>query len=102
MSVRLLPLLAACLAAAGLSQAAPAPIRKAQPEQPEVQLHGWLPPDQTRRDVPSVIVSQADYQAVARALKITNPPKVNFRTHFLFVYAEYGGRRATQSEIVRG
>src|SRR5262249_57424316 len=33
-----------------------------------------------------VIASQADWQAAAQAWGIAEPPRVNFRTHFLFVH----------------
>jgi hypothetical protein len=52
--------------------------------QPEVSLtgfpqHGWL------TNAPaSVIVRQADWHAVAQVLGIQNPPRIDFRTHFLF------------------
>jgi hypothetical protein len=39
---------------------------------------------------PSVIVRQADWEAFAKVLRIGEPPRVNFRTHFLFVHVSEG------------
>jgi hypothetical protein len=85
MRCRLLSL-AVCLAVASLLRAAPAPIPKPPrgPEQAQVFLTGWLS-EVRLTGRPPVIARQSDYQAVAKALGIQDPPAVNFRTHFLFV-----------------
>jgi hypothetical protein len=90
MPARLLVLIALAVALAGLAQAAPAPLRRPQPDQPEVVLSGWLPHPSLADGAPSMIVRQADYQSVAKAYGITNLPKVDFRTHFLFVHVRRG------------
>src|SRR5262245_18936640 len=66
------------------TQAAPAPMRKAQPAQPEVELRGPL--RQAPVGAPSAITNQADWQGVAKAWGIADPPRVNFLTYFLFVH----------------
>src|SRR5262249_39636891 len=53
-------------------------------------LSGWLPDPSLADGAPSMIVRQADYQSVAKAYGIANLPKVNFRTHFLFVHVRRG------------
>src|SRR5262245_41962304 len=87
---RLPPLLGLSLILAGLAHAAPAPLRKDRPEQPPVELRGWL----RQRPVgePCAITCQADWQTVAKAWGIHDPPRVDFRTHFLavHVWAGYG------------
>ena len=85
---RLLPLLGLSLMLAGLAHAAPAPLRKDRPDQPAVELRGWL----RQRPVgePCAITRQADWQAVAKAWGIAEPPRVDFRTHFLFVHVTTG------------
>jgi hypothetical protein len=75
------------LVLAGAAQAAPAPFHKAQGEQPEVHLVGALPDARLAAGAPAVIVSRADYLSVAQAWGITNPPAVDFRTHFLAAHA---------------
>src|SRR4051812_30119970 len=72
------------LALAGLAHAAPAPFPRPAPEQAPVLLHGWLP-GQRLVGNPSVIACQADYEAAAKALGIETLPRVNFKTHFLFI-----------------
>src|SRR5262245_52360642 len=88
MPPRLLPLLGLSLVLAGLAHAAPAPLRKARPDQPAVELRGWL----RQRPVgePCAITRQADWQAVAKAWGIAEPPRVDFRTHFLAVHVSAG------------
>src|SRR5262245_52339828 len=90
MPPRLPPLLGLSLMLAGLAHAAPAPLRKARPDQAAVELRGWL----RQRPVgePCAITCQADWQAAARAWGIQDPPKVDFRTHFLAVHvsADHG------------
>src|SRR5262245_29510133 len=88
MPPRLLPLLGLSLVLAGLAQAAPAPLRKDRPDQPAVELRGWL--RQRPIGEPCAITSQADWQAVAKAWGIAEPPRVDFRTHFLFVHVTAG------------
>jgi hypothetical protein len=86
MLARRLSLLALVLA--GMAQAAPAPFQKAAgPEQAEVNLSGALPDARLAAGAPAAIVSRADYLSVARAWGIAKPPEVDFRTHFLAVYA---------------
>src|SRR5262245_18144894 len=82
---RLLPLVT-CLSVAVALQAAPAPLRRAEPAQPEVQLRGFLREDPLRIGEPWAVGNQADYQALARAWGIAAPPRVDFRTHFLAVH----------------
>jgi hypothetical protein len=84
------------LAIAGLAHAAPAPLpqREQGPEYPPVLLNGWLPEQHLTRN-PSVIVCQSDYQAAAKALGIQDPPRVNFRTHFLFIHISSGYGQVT-------
>src|SRR6187455_3015745 len=79
----LLSALAASLALAALTHAAPAPFRRAEATHPEVSLRRQLPYSQRSRAHPSVIVRQSDWEAAARAWGIEDPPKVDFRTHFL-------------------
>jgi hypothetical protein len=86
---RLLPLLVLPLVV-GLAPAAPAPLRKSEPPQPEVMLTGRLPRDRVPVGDPCAITCQADWQAVAKAWGIQNPPRVNFRTHFLAVHVWNG------------
>jgi len=93
MSARLVLLLVLSVAVAGLAQAAPAPLRKSQPDQqPEVELRGWLSDSRLADGAPSVILRPADYLSVAKAYGIANPPKVNFRTHFLAVHVSARSR----------
>jgi hypothetical protein len=87
---RLPVLIALSVALAGLAQAAPAPLRKPQPDQPKVVLRGRLPHPSLADGAPSMIVRQADYQSVAKAYGIADLPKVDFRTHFLFVHVRRG------------
>src|SRR5262245_44602272 len=82
---RLLPLVT-CLSIAVALQAAQAPLRRAEPAQPEVQLRGFLPKDRLPIGEPRAVGNQADYQALARAWGIAGPPRVDFRTHFLAVH----------------
>src|SRR5262245_780627 len=82
---RLLPLVT-CLSIAVALQAAQAPLRRAEPAQPEVQLRGFLPKDRLPVGEPVAVGNQADYQALARAWGIAAPPRVDFRTHFLAVH----------------
>src|SRR5262245_34478803 len=94
MSARLLLLpllLALCVAFPGLTHAAPAPLRKMAETapQPEVHLSGWLR-GQAVVGEPTAITRQSDWQAVAAAWNIQNPPKVDFRTHFLAVHVCVG------------
>jgi hypothetical protein len=76
------------LALAGLAHAAPAPMPKPVrgPEYAPVLLRGYLPQDRVPVGEPAVIARQADWETVAKAWGIQGPPKVNFRTHFLFVH----------------
>jgi hypothetical protein len=76
------------LALAGLAHAAPAPLPKPArgPEYAPVLLRGFLPQDRPPAHLPSAIGNQSDYQALARAWGIAEPPRVNFRTHFLAVH----------------
>jgi hypothetical protein len=69
-------------------QAAPAPFPKTQqgPEYAPVLLRGYLPQDRPPAGGPSAVGNQADYEALARAWGIAQPPRVNFRTHFLAVH----------------
>src|SRR5262245_57700416 len=71
---------------AGPAPGAPAPLRRAEPAQPEVLLSGWLPQDLPPAGEPRAIGNQADYAAAARAWGIAEPPRVDFRTHFLAVH----------------
>jgi hypothetical protein len=82
---RLLPLLA-CLSVTLPIQAAPAPLRRAEPARPEVLLRGFLREDRLPVGEPVAVGNQADYQALARAWGIAEPPRVDFRTHFLAVH----------------
>jgi hypothetical protein len=75
----------------GTAHAAPAPLPKRGqgPEYPPVLMSGWgsgrrLPGN------PSVITRRSDWEAFAAALGIKDVPKVNFRTHFLFVHFSSG------------
>src|SRR5262249_4889796 len=88
MHARAMPLF--LLALAGLAHAAPARFaRRAAPEHPPVLLTGWL--EEVRlTGQPSVINCQTDYLAAARVLGIDDPPRVNFRTHFLFINLSIG------------
>jgi len=90
MPPRLLPLLGLPLVIAGLAHAAPAPLHKAEAPPPEVMLTGWLPRDRVPVGDPCAITCQADWLAVAKAWGIQNPPRVNFRTHFLAVHVWTG------------
>src|SRR5262249_24591990 len=91
MTARLLPLLFVSLALCGLANAAPAPFQKAaEPERSEIALSGWLPAARLAVGAPSVITRQSDYESVAKAYGIANPPPVDFRTHFLFVHLSAG------------
>ena len=87
--MRILSLLVLVLV--GMVHAAPAPLanRDQGPEYPPVQLNGWLT-EIRLPGKPSVIASQADYQAAAKALSIQTPPRVNFKTHFLFIHVSSG------------
>src|SRR5262245_5083612 len=83
--LRILPLLVLALGAC-LVHAAPAPLtRRCEAEQAPILLSGWL---RGERPVgsPSVIVRRADWEAFAKLLRIGEPPRVNFTTHFLFVH----------------
>ena len=82
---RLLPLVA-CLFVAVPIQAAPAPFRRAGPAQPEVLLRGFLPVDRRPAGEPWAVGNQADYRALTAAWGIANPPRVDFRSHFLAVH----------------
>ena len=84
---RLLPL-ATCLSVAVALQAAPAPMRRAEHAQPEVLLRGLLrqEPRPLSLGETRAVGNQADYQALARAWGIAEPPRVDFRTHFLAVH----------------
>src|SRR5262245_35067340 len=82
---RLLPLVT-CLSVVLPLQAAPAPLRRAEPARPEVLLRGCLPQDRLPVGEPRAVGTQADYQALARAWGIAEPPRVDFRTHFLAVH----------------
>ena len=86
MPARLLPLLALSLAT--VAQAAPAPFPKTQqgPEYAPVLLRGFLLQDRPPLCDCSAIGNQADYLALAGAWGIAQPPRVNFRTHFLAVH----------------
>jgi hypothetical protein len=86
MPARLLPLLALSLAA--VAQAAPAPFPKTQrgPEYAPVLLRGFLLQDKVPLGDCSAIGNQADYRALARAWGIAQPPRVDFRIHFLAVH----------------
>jgi hypothetical protein len=93
--MRHLRLLLIAFALAGVAHAAPAPSRPSRgPEQAPVLLTGWL---RGKRPVgnPSAVVRQADWEAFAEVLGIGEPPRVNFRTHFLFVHvsADYSTLR---------
>jgi hypothetical protein len=91
MTARFLPLLVVSLALCGLANAAPAPFQKAaEPDRPEVTLTGWLPDQALAAGAPSVITRQGDYEAVAKAYGIVSPPRVDFRTHFVFVHVAVG------------
>src|SRR5262245_22555655 len=81
---RLLPLVA-CLFVAVPIQAAPAPFRRAKPAQPEVLLRGFLPEGHRPAGEPWAVGNQADYRALTAAWGIANPPRVDFRSHFLAV-----------------
>src|SRR5262245_50631979 len=95
---RLLPLVT-CLSVAVALQAAPAPFRRAEPAQPEVQLRGFLPKDRLPVGEPVAVGNQADYQALARAWGIAAPPRVDFRTHFLAVHVTSGGCSTNSFEV---
>src|SRR5262249_2784581 len=88
---RCLSLLAIVLAST--AHAAPAPVHRAEPGPHPVQLSGVLPDAGLAAGAPSVIVSRADYLSVARAWGITNPPAVDFRTHFVAAHAGYASVR---------
>jgi hypothetical protein len=84
MSARsLLPLL--LVLAAAPVHAAPAPFHRPEPARPEVMLRGWIN-DGVAACAPSFVTRQSDYESVARAFGIANPPRVDFRTHFVFVH----------------
>src|SRR5262249_3036208 len=86
MSARLLVLLVLPLALCGPAPAAPAPLRRAGADQPEGVLRGFLPDPRLAPGAPSGIVRPEAYRSVAKAYGIADPPRVNFRTHFLFVH----------------
>jgi hypothetical protein len=91
MTARLLLSLVLSLPLCALADAAPAPFqRAAEPDRPEVALSGWLHDARLAAGAPSVITRQSDYEPVARAFGIANPPRVDFRTHFLFVHVSSG------------
>jgi hypothetical protein len=83
---RTLPLIAFAVAFAAIAHAAPAPSRPSRgPEQAPVLLTGYLRGERPVGN-PSAIVRHADWEAFAKVLGIEQPPRVNFRTHFLFVH----------------
>src|SRR4051794_35383868 len=84
MLARWLSLLALSLATT--AQAAPAPFRRAEPARPEVLLRGFLREGRLPVSEPVAVGNQADYQALARAWGIAEPPRVDFRTHVLAVH----------------
>jgi hypothetical protein len=85
------------VALAGLAHAAPAPLPRPVrgPEYAPVLLRGYLPKERLPVGNPSVIACQTDYEAAAKALGIQNPPRVNFRTHFLFINISSGYGQVT-------
>jgi hypothetical protein len=82
MLARILPLIAVALI--GVAHAAPAPFSRS-PDFPEVEIVGSHPDRSLAEGAPRLIVCQSDYQSVAKVWGISNPPKVDFRTHFLLV-----------------
>jgi hypothetical protein len=97
MSARmLLPLFALALAVP--IHAAPAPFQRPAPDDPDVVLRGWIRDQSVAACAPSFITTQTDYESVAKAWGITTPPRVDFRTHFLFVYVS-NGRGEVRCEI---
>jgi hypothetical protein len=78
------------IAFAAVVHAAPAPSRRPEPQRPPVNLTGWLTDLPLAVGAPSVIVRQTDYEAVAKAFGIAQPPAVDFRTHLLFVHVWMG------------
>jgi hypothetical protein len=94
MSARSLLVLLLVLAAAAPVHAAPAPFHRPEAAHPEVVLRGWIGDDVAAR-APSFVTRQSDYESVARAFGIADPPRVDFRTHFLFVHV---GRYAGAAE----
>jgi len=86
-------LLALPLALAVPVNAAPAPFQRAEAAHPEVVLRGWIHDANVAACAPTFITRQSDYESVAKAWGIANPPRVDFRTHFLFVHVSrgYGG-----------
>jgi hypothetical protein len=79
---RLLPLVA-CLFVALPIEGAPAPFRRKEAAQPEVLIRGFLPEGRRPPGEPWAVGNQADYRALAAAWGIPNPPRVDFRSHFL-------------------
>jgi hypothetical protein len=77
-------LLLMAFALVGVAHAAPAPFSRS-PDFPEVEIAGSHPDPSLAESAPRLIVSQSDYQSVAKAWDISNPPRVDFRTHFLLV-----------------
>jgi hypothetical protein len=92
----------AVLAFAPLAFAAPAPfVKPATPPQANVELRGHLPSAKRGGLVPRVITSEAAYRGLADAWGIKSPPRVNFRTHFIFVHV-YSANSAAGCQIVGG
>src|SRR5262245_61047006 len=98
---RLLPLVA-CLLVAAPIQAAPAPFRRAAPAQPEVLLRGFLPKDRRPAGEPWAVGNQADYRALTAAWGIANPPRVDFRSHYLAVHVTGPFAHVVRLEVVGG
>ena len=78
------------LAVVGAARAAPAPFRVTEPAQAEVNLSGYLRRQTQPPSAPMVLASRAAYLRVAQAWGITNPPAVDFRTHFVLAFASEG------------
>src|SRR5262249_60066959 len=83
-------------------QAAPAPFRRAGPAQPEVLLRGFLPVDRRPAGEPWAVGNQADYRALTAAWGIANPPRVDFRSHFLAVHVTGPFVHVVRFEMVGG
>jgi len=85
---RLLSLVALSFALALPALAAPAPFRRAaEPDHPPVKMSGWLRRNPLTGGPSWAIGRETDWQTVAKAWGIKDPPKVDFRTHFLFLVA---------------
>jgi hypothetical protein len=96
--MRLVRLVLVALALAAAAHAAPAPTRRPETQRQPVNLTGWLYDPALAVGAPSLITRQSDYEAVARAFGVTQPPPVDFRTQLLVVHV-WGGDGDARLEI---